>query len=100
MTKSAGDVSVLAKDDLKATESICNLRPLGPPGSAAAPLSVPSRASSALPERIKKPAATSNSPRTPKNLALDGDKIKLMVPRPSSRSSNRDSSFQSRSLLF
>lgn len=56
LTKSTNDVSGVSKGDLEATKSNSDLRPLGLTGSAAAFVSVPYRASSAVPKRIKKPA--------------------------------------------
>lgn len=63
---------------------------------AAAPLSVRDRSSSAVPKRVKKPAATSQSPRSRKKLTSGDDKIKVTVSLASSSSSKPSFSSQSR----
>lgn len=97
LTKLAEDVNVLAKGNLAATDSDSNLCPLGPPGSAVAPLSVLDWASSAVLKLVKKPTATSKSPCTLMKLAPGGGKIKLTEPLASSSSAKPVSSFQIRS---
>lgn len=97
LTKSAVNVSVLAQGDVEATESILDIHPLGPSGSTFLSLSVPDRASSVFPKHVKRSAATGKSPRTWKNLARGGSKIKLTVTLASSSSANLASFSQGRS---
>lgn len=61
LTDLAKDVFVPAETDLKATEYESDLRPLRPPESVAAPLSVHDQAFSDITKRAKKPAATDKS---------------------------------------
>lgn len=96
LDKSAEDVSLLAKSDLKANKANSDLRPLGPPRSAVAPLSVPDQGSSALTKRVKKPAFIGKSPCTQTNLEFGGGKIKLMVRLASFSLAKLASSSQSR----
>lgn len=59
LSKSAKGISVLAEGDPEATASVLKPYLLKPRGSDVAPLSVPERASSAVPKRVKKPVARS-----------------------------------------
>lgn len=73
-------VNVLPEGDLEITESNSDLHSLGPFGFAAFFLYVPLWTSSAIPSRVKKPAATSKPPRIWKKLASSCGKIEFAAP--------------------